>query len=227
MVQNTPNNQTLVYSSEALRAIDKDAVEQYQIPSVVLMENAGKGASSIILDSIDTSLHSNIVVVCGSGNNGGDGYVVARHLANNGCGVSILQASKPTYHDAVTNANMCQEMDIKIEGWPCNLLSQATLLVDALLGTGLSRAVVGANLNIIQGMNACKAPCIALDIPSGLDCDSGKVLGCCIQASMTISFVGMKKGFLNDSAESYLGEIVISDIGTPIALLEKNAFGLT
>jgi NAD(P)H-hydrate epimerase len=113
MGSSTSNKQTLVFSREALRAIDTDAVELYNIPSIVLMENAGRGAAEILVKTIAEPLLATIVVVCGSGNNGGDGYVVARHLSNNGCGVSILQVATPKTQDAITNATNCDSMGIQ------------------------------------------------------------------------------------------------------------------
>ena len=215
MFSSTSNKQTLVFSREALQAIDTDAVEQYNIPSIVLMENAGRGAAEILVKTIAEPLLATIVVVCGSGNNGGDGYVVARHLSNNGCGVSILQVAKPKTQDAITNATICDSMGIHIEDWSSDCASNATLLIDALFGTGLDRTVEGMNSQVIQSMNESNATCIALDIPSGLDCDSGRPLGCSIHATMTVSFVGLKKGFLNKSAGKYIGEVLISSIGCP------------
>jgi NAD(P)H-hydrate epimerase len=223
MLPSSTSIQTPVFSREALQAIDREAIETYQMDSVVLMENAGCSAATIILDSIDASLRSNIVVVCGSGNNGGDGYVVARHLANNACGVTLLQVNDPVSQDAKTNASICAQMEIPFVRWKFDI-SNATLLIDALFGTGLSRPVEGLHLEIIEAMNACETPCISLDIPSGLDCDTGVPLGHCIEAWMTISFVGLKKGFLNASANHILGEIVVSPIGCPSALLEKYAY---
>jgi len=227
MIPSASNNQTLVFSRAHLQAVDSDAEEKYQMQSIVLMENAARGAASIILDSIDGSLQSNIVVVCGSGNNGGDGYAVARHLANSGCCVSIAKTCKPKSGDATANANICALMGIDIKPWSSNLFQQASLLIDAIFGTGLDRTIEGTYKNIISAINESDAPCIALDIPSGLDCDSGKPLGSCVEASMTISFVGLKKGFLHDSSEKYTGEIAISDIGCPAELLKKYASAAT
>ena len=214
-------NQALFFTRNALRSIDADAVEQYNIPSIVLMENAARSAATIILESTDAAVQNNIVILCGRGNNGGDGYGVARHLANAGCHVSILQLGEPRGEDAKVNASICAAMHISQTSWIKGSHNDTFLYIDAIFGTGLDRTVTGDYADAIHACNEHSAPCISLDIPSGLDCDSGLPLGCCIEATMTISFVGMKLGFQNESAERVLGEVVIADIGCPQALLQK------
>ena len=220
-------NQSSVFSREALQSIDADATEQYNISSIVLMENAAKGAANIILDSTDSQVQSKIVILCGLGNNGGDGYGVARHLANVGCNISILQLGNPISKDAKINASICTAMQISQAPWAEDECNDATLFIDAIFGTGLDRTVTGKYADAIHVCNAHRSPCISLDIPSGMDCDSGLPLGCCIEAAMTISFVGMKRGFLEESAKHVLGKVVITDIGCPRALLQKYSSSTT
>ena len=188
------------------------------------MENAARGAVALILDSTESEMQHNIVVMCGGGNNGGDGYCVTRHLTNVGCTVSILQIGEPNSEDAKVNASICNAMEIPMRLWGESALNEATLIIDAIFGTGLDRTVTGMYAEAIHACNAHQSPCISLDIPSGMDCDSGLPLGCCIEAVMTISFVGMKVGFQNDSADQFLGEVVVTDIGCPKPLLQKYAF---
>ena len=213
-------NQTLFFSRDALRAIDADATKIFNIPSLILMENAAIGATTIILESTNAELRENILVLCGCGNNGGDGYGVARHLVNAGCTVTLLQCGEPRSEDAKTNASICSAMEIPQFQWNEFDCTNATLFIDALFGTGLDRTVTGVFEKAIEATNAHSAPCVSLDIPSGMDCDTGLPLGCCFQASMTISFVGMKLAFQNESAESAVGKIVITDIGCPQSLLQ-------
>ncbi len=224
---NKANNQQTLFSRNGLRTIDKAAVEYYGIPSIVLMENAAIGASKLILDYANYNLRQNIIIVCGSGNNDGDGYSVARHLANNGCATSILQLSRPKTNDAILNATIAENMDIPISPWKPESLKSGLLIIDALLGTGIDGTVEGAYADAIAAINATSAEVVALDIPSGLDCDSGLPLGCCVMASMTVSFIGMKVGFLNKSAEKYLGDIRIADIGCPSCLVKKYGIAAT
>ncbi len=223
MIPDKLNHQCLVFSRDALRDIDRESVDEYQIPSVVLMENAAKGASDVIMNSTNAALWTNIVIICGSGNNGGDGYALARHLTNKGCFVTIVEVGKPKSDDAIINATVCTKMGIKLIAWEKSLPPQPTIIIDAIFGTGLDRVIEGIYANVIEAVNENSAPCIALDIPSGLDCDSGEPLGGCIEASMTVSFVGRKKGFSNESAQRFIGEVVVSDIGCPHSLLKKYA----
>jgi NAD(P)H-hydrate epimerase len=214
-------NQTLLFSRESLREIDSCSVNQYNIPSIVLMENAARGASDIIIDSIKDDMKNNIVILCGSGNNGGDGYAVARHLVNGGCCVSILQLGEPKSEDARTNATVCAVMGIPMEPWTHDACYKASLFIDAMFGTGLDRDVEGIYEKAINSCNSLSTPCISLDIPSGMDCDTGRTLGCCIKAWITISFVGMKVGFLCETANKYLGKVEFTDIGCPQTLLQQ------
>ncbi len=195
------------------------------MPSIVLMENAAMGATDCILNSTEVEIRDNIVLVCGCGNNGGDGYAVARHLANANCTVSILQIGEPQSSDAKTNATICDAMNIPMLPWSKEAHSNATLCIDAIFGTGLDRTIKGAYMDAIHACNEHIAPCISLDIPSGMDCDTGEPLGCCVNAWMTISFVGMKLGFSADSAKKHLGKIVIAEIGCPQVLLQKYGNG--
>jgi len=220
-------NQTPFFSRDALREIDRISVDQYNIPSIVLMENAARGAADIVLRKTNTDVKKIVCILCGSGNNGGDGYAVARHLCNAGCAVRILQCSDPKSKDAITNASICIAMNIPITRWGESIKYEPSLLLDCMFGTGLDRNIQGDYAHIIHWCNAEQAPCIALDIPSGMECDSGLVLGCCIEAILTITFVGMKLGFRHAAAMKFLGEIIVVDIGCPQALLQTYKTPLT
>jgi len=132
---------------------------------------------------------------------------VARHLVNAGCNVTLLQCREPRSEDAKINASICCAMQIQQFPWDVFDCENATLYIDALLGTGLDRTVTGTFADIIEGTNA--------------------PLGCCIKASMTISFVGMKLGFQNERAKSVLGEVVVTDIGCPNSLLQTYGIVVT
>ena len=209
------NNCDDYFSRATLEKIDRVAVEHFGIPSIVLMENAARNASEVILHSTTSDQLEDIVILCGRGNNGGDGYAVARHLSNAGKQVRVLHFSEPNTPDAKTNASICAAMNIPILKFSEEQYSMATISVDAIFGIGLDRTVEGIYASAIEFCNSCKIPCISIDIPSGLDCDSGEVLGCCIKASKTISFVGKKLGFQQQVAKQHIGEIFIADIGCP------------
>jgi hydroxyethylthiazole kinase-like uncharacterized protein yjeF len=217
----TPNVEELIFSRDALRAIDRNAVDHYGMPSIVLMENAAKGASNVIIDKMAPALLDDIVIVCGSGNNGGDGYALARHLVNHGCSVRILHIARPKTADASTNALIAERMDIPNHPWSDDAIGSASLIVDAIFGIGLDRTVQGHCAEAINATNEHVASCISLDIPSGLDCDTGSLYGCCVIAKMTITFVGMKKAFSCNAVEGYTGEVTVVDIGCPQSLLQS------
>lgn len=214
------NEQPYFYTREALRNIDSEATSTYKIPSIVLMENASKNAAHIIQHSVCDMNKRNIVILCGQGNNGGDGYAIARHLKNNDYAVSILEFGEPKSPDAIVNASVCSAMNIPRLDWDESKLHGATLCIDAIFGTGLDRKIEGKFANAIQTCNDHPATCVSIDIPSGLDCNQGIPLGVCIEASLTISFVGQKIGFQKESAKKYLGEVVVADIGCPKLLLK-------
>ena len=216
----TTNSPTLIFSRDALRTIDQDTVEKFGIPSIVLMENASKGAADLIHDNCNKQA-VDITIVCGGGNNGGDGYGVARHLHNFGHKVMILQLAKPATEDSLTNERVSRDMGIPIHPWSANSLGDPSLLVDAIFGTGLNRTVSGIYADAICELNESDRSCISLDIPSGLDCDEGTPYGYCVMADETITFVGLKMGFMREHSRRFTGNVSVVEIGCPRELVEK------
>ncbi|HYV36542.1 MAG TPA: NAD(P)H-hydrate epimerase [Gemmataceae bacterium] len=206
-----------------VREIDRRAIEEFGVPGVVLMENAGRGAAEILLS---LGVKGPVVICCGKGNNGGDGFVIARHLDNRGIPVQVLLFAKPEdlTGDAAINYRIIERCGMPLLIQPDSLKLQALLastdwIVDALLGTGLSGVVRGPIESVIRSINASAKPVLAVDIPSGLDCDSGQSLGTTIRATHTVTFVAEKVGFANPMAKEYLGQVHVVDIGAP-----RNAF---
>jgi NAD(P)H-hydrate epimerase len=203
-----------------VRAFDKHAIEQLGIPSVVLMENAGRGVAQVLHA---LGIRGPVVIACGKGNNGGDGLVIARHLANAGCDVSVLLFARPDdlSPDAAIQWNIVQKMRL-----PAHLASQpldevtlaatfatAEWIVDALFGTGLTGPVRSPFDRIITLINGSPARVLAVDIPSGLDADTGEPLGPTIRAEHTVTFVAPKLGFRNPAAAAFTGQVHVADIG--------------
>ncbi len=208
-------NENRLLSRADARAVDRDAIARFGISGIVLMENAARGAADAIERRFEIAT-ANVVIVCGTGNNGGDGYALARHLRTRGSTVRVVSLGDPRIgSDAETNANIAREMDISIEPWSAECLHDAHIIVDAIFGTGLDRDIGEPIRGIVQEMNVATAPRVAMDIPSGLDCDSGAVLGVAIRASLTVTFVARKQGFASEDARRYLGEVVVADIGYP------------
>ena len=208
-----------------VREIDRRSVEQYHIPGVVLMENAGRAVVDAAMEMLDGVEDPGVVVVCGGGNNGGDGLAVARHLHNRGINVTIALATEPaTYRgDAGINWRIASAMNLRICSTESGAARSASLsghlIIDALFGTGLATAP--RDNAWIESINSAKVPILAVDLPSGLDCDTGHPLGpACVRATRTVTFVAEKVGFSNAIARQYLGDVTVGDIGCPRELIE-------
>ena len=201
------------YSVATVREIDRAAIEQCGIPGHTLMARAGEAAVQVALSAYPDARRWQIV--CGAGNNAGDGYVVARVAAGEGIAVAVLAVTEPgslsgdaasAYRDFVAAGGVATP-------WAGLIDQDADLLVDAMLGSGLAREVAGDYAAAVAAMNAASAPVLALDIPTGLHGDSGKVLGCAVHADITVTFVGVKQGlFLADGPE-ICGNVRFSDLG--------------
>ncbi len=216
-------------SRNEVRELDRRAIDEYRVPGVVLMENAGKGCAEL-LRSLD--VRGPVVICCGKGNNGGDGFVIARHLDNARVAVRVLLFAKAP--DLAGDAAIHYQIIAK-SGLPIvslgdgpsdherlgSELATAEWIVDALFGTGLSGPVRSPLDQIIAAINSASARVLAVDIPSGLDCDTGQPLGAAVRADHTATFVALKKGFANPAAQEWLGKVHIIDIGIPRALINK------
>ncbi|QDS92420.1 Bifunctional NAD(P)H-hydrate repair enzyme Nnr [Roseimaritima multifibrata] len=227
---------------ETIRSIDRIAMERYKMSGLVLMENAGRGAAEYIdrwlaakRDPFGDSpselkrMTGETVVLCGAGNNAGDGYVVARHLQTMGHTVEIFQLADPEKltGDAAANWEIAQLADIPTtvlltpDQIPAELSARdASCVVDAMVGTGANGPLREPYASAVEVANQLPALRVALDIPSGLDANSGKADGICFLAERTITFVAAKTGFLQPSAKRWLGEVVVVPIGVPQKLLD-------
>jgi NAD(P)H-hydrate epimerase len=217
---------TLYLSREQVRAVDRRAMEEFGLPGVVLMENAGRGCAELVMRFNPERRPTTIV--CGPGNNGGDGFVIARHLHNQAWPVRVFAFPGSAWPaDALANLNICQKM-MDVQFWSETLRTELwdTLtvqgwIVDALFGTGLSRGIGEPFVELIERINAAPNPVLAVDIPSGLDCDSGDPLGPTIQATHTATFVAKKVGFANSASRTWTGDVHVVDIGVPTACVRN------
>jgi NAD(P)H-hydrate epimerase len=208
-----------------VREVDRRAIEQYHIPGIVLMENAARAVAVCAWDMLGRR-PGNVLVLCGGGNNGGDGLAAARHLHNRGANVSIGLMTDPKKYqgDALVNWNIVSAMHIPAQPFEAGMLKEwPQLVIDAIFGTGLSEAVRDPFPGIFSAVNGAGMPVLAVDLPSGLDCDSGRALGACIKANRTITFVAPKIGFAEADAKAFLGDVVVGDIGCPPELIEAVA----
>ena len=212
-------------SASQMQALDRWAIEDIGIPAICLMENAGR----LVADEVARLLKGKagrIMVACGSGNNGGDGFVAARHLLNKGFGVSILLAGeKSRFSDeALVNFLVVRNLGIPIlppDQKGIAALHRSDLIVDALFGIGLSRDVQGKFRDVIEAINAAVARVISVDIPSGLDATTGKVWGVAVKADVTVTLARPKQGLYIGDGPKYAGRIKIVDIGIPDGYVNK------
>jgi hydroxyethylthiazole kinase-like uncharacterized protein yjeF len=188
------------------------------------MENAGAGAARIALEMLATVPGGEAVCLCGPGGNGGDAMVVARHLSIAGVRVRLARIGGSPGGDSGLQASICTAMGLVIAqiyderdvGELLGARSPVALLVDGLYGTGLTRPLSGVASSLVRAMNACGSRVLALDIPSGLDCDTGVPLGPCVRADVTATFGGPKLGFSNSESLAWTGDVRIVSIGAPL-----------
>lgn len=224
---------------DEVRDVDQIAIHEFGIPGVVLMENAGRSVAELIaLNLKDENVSgARVGILCGGGNNGGDGYVIARHLDRWGydvCIISMVSRSK-LQGDARINADIAAnadfpitvmegEDDIETERELNKLLGGCSIVVDCLLGTGAQGAPRGRFSTAVKVANQLSAHRVAVDIPTGLDCDTGVPHSPTFQADQTATFVAGKAGFENPNAQTHLGKVTVIGIGLPRKLLHR--FGI-
>ena len=215
----------LALTRQQVRAVDRLATEKYHVPGIVLMENAARGASEVAVDMLGAATNQNILILCGGGNNGGDGLAIARHLHNRGHKILIGLCTDPGKYqgDALINWRIIEAMNLPRLPWEkaFDELSAPDLIIDAIFGTGLTEAARPPFAQIVERVAAARKPILAIDIPSGLDCDSGRPLGPCIRADRTVTFVAQKVGFENPEAKEFTGKVVVADIGCPREAIDE------
>jgi NAD(P)H-hydrate epimerase len=219
---------TQFLSREQVRAVDRRAIEEYGVPGVMLMENAGRSAAELLLR---LGARGPVTVCAGKGNNGGDGFVIARHLDIHRIPVRVLLFARPgeLTGDAATNYRIIEKSGLPLAVFGPDVdeptvrreLAGNEWVVDALFGTGLTGPVRPPFDRVIGAINGCGARVLAVDIPSGLDCDIGRPLGATVRATHTVTFVAQKKGFAEPSAKEWLGEVHVAGIGAPRVLSES------
>jgi ADP-dependent NAD(P)H-hydrate dehydratase / NAD(P)H-hydrate epimerase len=218
----------LVTAAE-MRELDRLAIEEVGIPSLVLMENAGRSTYQVLRREFP-QLRGPIVVLAGRGNNGGDGFVVARYLAHEGLPVNVLlMASRDQVRgDALVNLAILEQIGVEVEevlgedqlSGVTHRLSRAELVVDALLGTGLNSPVRGLLAQVIDRVNQARPPVLAVDIPSGLSADTGEILGAAVEAQVTVTYGLPKIGQILPPGRDLVGRLWLVDISIPPALAQ-------
>jgi NAD(P)H-hydrate epimerase len=228
-----------ILTRQQVRELDRRAIQEYGMSGLVLMENAGRNAANVLFRLMSAEFHpapkqfqnGPVTIVCGKGNNGGDGFVIARHLDLFGLAVRVVLLCSPEElaGDAAANFSIILKAGLPIEIYSAPLeatrfdaaITGSAWLVDAILGTGAGGEPRSPYAEAIDRMNASSVPILAVDVPSGLDCDTGAPAQHTIRAAHTCTFVASKPGFSAESAKPYVGRLHVVDIGTPRRLLEE------
>lgn len=214
----------LVTSSE-MRELDRLTIQELGLPGAVLMENAGRGAARVFLEHFEPPAGAQVLVVCGRGNNGGDGYVIARYLSGVGFRVSVVVLSELSRiaGDALLNLEIIRRMGVEVvevsgpKAWTTwrDRMGTCDYIVDGILGTGLNEPVRGFYAEVIENINEWRRPTLAIDVPSGLNADTGQILGAAVKADLTVTFGFPKLGHFVYPGAGLVGRLLRIDIGIP------------
>jgi len=220
-----------VATAEQMQELDRKTIETYRIPGVVLMENAGRGTTEAISSFFPDLQRRKVVIFAGKGNNGGDGFVIARYLLNRNVAVKVYLLADPNVlrGDAEINFQAFKRMKGEVIPVPSSMefqkvkkdLERFDLIIDGIFGTGLDAEVRGYYREVINHLNSLQKPIVAVDIPSGLDANTGKPLGTAVRATLTVTFGLPKTGHLVSPGVDYVGQLKVIDISIPKILIEE------
>jgi NAD(P)H-hydrate epimerase len=220
-----------VLNAAQMRDADRRTIEDIGVPSLVLMENAGRQVVAAMEAAFEDLASRQVVILCGRGNNGGDGFVVARTLAQRDvrCAVFLLGQVADVRGDARVNLEILGRLGITVvevtdaQTWELHYseITRADLIVDALFGTGLKTALSGLFETVVADVNAAAIPVVAIDLPSGLSADTHQVIGQAIDATLTVTMAAPKIPLVLPPAERHAGDLVIADIGIPGAVIDE------
>lgn len=222
-----------VLDAAQMREADRRTIDEIGVPSIVLMENAGRAVAGAIVARFATRERRRVAVLCGRGSNGGDGLVVARVLAERGAAVTIilLARAEEVRGDARTNLDIAGRLGLRVTEAPgasawqaCRPeVAAADLVVDALVGTGLRAPLEGLPAAVVADVNAARRPVVAVDLPSGLSADTGACIGACVKARVTVTLGAPKLPLVVSPAAELAGEMVVADIGIPARVVDELA----
>ena len=220
-----------VLNTEQMREADRRTIEDIGLPSIVLMENAGRQTVAAMEAAFDTLGSSKVAVLCGRGNNGGDGFVVARTLVQRGIEamVFLLGSVADVQGDARTNLEVLGHIGLTVveittaQEWELHFseVSECDIVVDAILGTGLRGRLTGLIETVVADLNELGVPIVAIDLPTGLSADTAELAGEAIDATMTVTLAAPKIPLVFPPADAHAGDLVIADIGIPTPLFDE------
>jgi NAD(P)H-hydrate epimerase len=208
---------------EEIRSLDATAIDELGIPGLILMENAGRNATDVLENMLASAPGRRVAIVAGGGNNGGDGFVIARHLRVREARpvVFLVTPRQKVSGDARVNLLAAEALGVEIRQVSQELsglgesLKEFDLIADAVGGTGINGALRGATAQAVEQINAAGVEVLAVDIPTGLDCDTGRAQGPAVKAGRTVTFAAYKVGFDAPGAQEYTGSVEVVDIGIP------------
>jgi len=220
-----------VLNTQQMREADRQTIDEVGLPSIVLMENAGRQAVAAMEASFEELASSHVGVLCGRGNNGGDGFVVARTLAQRGieATVFLLGSVSDVRGDARTNLEILGRVGVTVveitdaQEWELHFseISECDLIVDAIVGTGFHGPLTGLLETVVADVNGLGVPVVAIDLPTGVSADSHELTGEAIEASMTVTLAAPKVPLILPPADAYGGDLVIADIGIPGSVIDE------
>ncbi|MHB8533883.1 MAG: NAD(P)H-hydrate dehydratase [Sulfuricaulis sp.] len=210
-----------LYTAAQTRELDRLAIEEHGLAGATLMQGAGAAAYELLRARWPRARR--VALLCGPGNNGGDGYVIARLAQAAGLAVVVIGLGEAgnMKGDAVSARESCRSAGIAIREFHADLLAGNDVIVDAMLGTGLEREINGEWRAAIEAVNHSRLPVLAVDVPSGLNADTGRVMGAAIRAQVTMTFIGLKAGLFTGAGRDHAGEIFFNDLGVPPELYTK------
>lgn len=217
-----------VATAEQMRDFDRRAVDEFGVPGIVLMENAGRHVAQTVQDLLGSVAGKRVTVVAGRGNNGGDGFVAARHLRDAGADVAtfLLADQDEVKGDAKIHLDILLKSRQPVKSNPSvshmeSALIHSDVIVDAIFGTGLHDEIKGPAADAIRAINTSHRPVVAVDIPSGVDANTGHIWGVCVKADYTVTFALPKIGLYEYPGAAYVGEVIVGDIGIPSQLYDE------
>lgn len=216
-------------TAKQIQKIDDIAINKYGIPSIVLMENAGRTVSLEIKKMLPKNKRSMVIVFCGHGNNAGDGFVVARNLKESveDVKIFILGGAKDLKQDAKINYDIVRKLKIPLKEFKAvnlamiNEVKKADMIVDAIFGVGLNRALEGLFFETVQAINKFSKKVVSIDVPTGLDATKGSIYGIAVKADKTVTFSLPKRGLFCGQGKKVAGKIVVVDIGIPKEIIRR------
>lgn len=198
-----------------MEELDRRTIEGFGMPSIVLMENAGRCVAEVAAEMLKRSNGNRIAVFCGRGNNGGDGFVAARYLARQDVDVKVYLVGNASRvkNDSQINLDILRKMEVEIQRVESTKDIKTDVVIDAIFGIGIKGEIREPIRTIITDLNQTRIPVLAIDVPSGLDANTGMPAGTAIRAKKTVTMQFPKKGFYINEGPEHVGEIVVRDIG--------------